>query len=100
MGENMRKSVNKLKQIAIILLLIVIIAISDYFNNGEESQKSNITENNAISYDISSIPEYNGEIYVEINNNMPQFTAEDMELEDDYYSDIEEERVRNGNDKN
>ena len=96
----MNKNVSKLKQIAIILLYIIIIAVGVYFNIGEENQTDNIIENNKISYDISNIPEYSGEAYIEINNNIPEFTAEDMNIEEDYYSNLENERVRNCNDKN
>lgn len=96
----MNKNISKLKQIAIILLYIIIIAVGVYFNIGEENQTDNIIENNKISYDISNIPEYSGEAYIEINNNIPEFTAEDMNIEEDYYSNLENERVRNCNDKN
>ncbi len=64
---------------------------------------SNITEentNNTISYDMSNIPTYTGEIYVQINNNIPQFTEDDFNIEEDYYSELKNGRVRNGNDKN
>lgn len=96
----MNKNTSKLKQIVIILLYIIIIAVGVYFNVGEENQTGNIIENNKISYDISNIPEYSGEIFIEINNNMPEFTAEDMNIQEDYYSNLEDGRVRNGNDKN
>lgn len=96
----MNKNTSKLKQIAIILLYIIIIAIGVYFNVGEENPIGIIIENNKIFYDISNIPEYSGEIFIEINNNMPEFTAEDMNIQEDYYSNLENGRVRNGNDKN
>ena len=96
----MNKNTSKLKQIAIILLFIIIIAIGTYCNNGEEKQTGNVVENNKISYDISNIPEYSGEIFIEINNNMPEFTEEDMNIQKDHYSNLENGRVRNGNDKN
>lgn len=96
----MNKNTSKLKQIAIILLYIIIIAVGVYFNIGEENQTGNIVENNKISYEISNIPEYSGEAYVEINNNIPEFTIEDMNLEEVYYSDLKSGKVRNGNDKN
>ena len=73
----MNKNTSKLKQIAIILLFIIIIVIGAYFNNKEENQTGNIVENNKISYDISNIPEYSGEIFIEINNNIPYFTDKD-----------------------
>ena len=84
----MNKNTSKLKQIAIILLYIIIIAVGVYFNIGRENQTGNIVENNKIFYKISNIPEYSGEVYVEINNNIPEFTTEDMNLEEDYYSDL------------
>lgn len=96
----MKKNTSKLKQIAIILLYIIIIAVGIYFNVEKENPTGNIIENNKISYDISNIPEYSGEIFIEINNNIPEFTAEDMNIEEDYYSNLENERVRNCNDKN
>ena len=96
----MNKNTSKLKQIAIILLFIIIIVIGAYFKNKEENQTGNIVENNKISYDISNIPEYSGEIFIEINNNIPEFTTEDINIEGDHYSNLENGRVRNGNDKN
>lgn len=89
---------NKLKRIAIILY-IIIIAVGVYFNIGEENQTGNIIEDSKISYELSNIPEYSGEAYVEINNNIPTFTAEDMKIEE-YYSDLKNGKVRNGNNKN
>ena len=76
----MNKNTSKLKQIAIILLFIITIAIGGYFNN---------EENNKISYDISNIPEYSGEIFVEINNNIPEFTTEDINIDGAHYSNLE-----------
>lgn len=95
----MNKNTSKLKQIAIILFYIIIISVGMYFNIGEENQTGNIIENNKISYEISDIREYSGEIYVEINNNIPKFTKEDMNLEEDYYTKLENGKVRNGNAK-
>ena len=100
MKKYMKKNTNKLEKIVIILLFIIIIAIGASFNNGEENQIGNNVEYNKISYEISNIPEYSGEIYIEINNNMPEFTIEDMNIKEDYYSNLENGRVRNGNDKN
>ena len=96
----MNKNTNKLEKIIIILLFSIIIAIGAYFNIGEENQTGNIVESNKISYEISNIPEYSGEIYVEINNNIPKFTNDDMNLEEDYYTELENGKVRNGNCKN
>ena len=88
---------NKLEKIIIILLFFIIIAIGSYFNIGTEKEIDNTENNNKISYEISNIPEFNGQAYVEINNNIPEFTTEDMNLEEDYYSDLKSGKVRNGN---
>lgn len=74
--------------------------ISPYFEQGTEKEVGNIENNNNISYEISNIPEYNGQPYVEVNNNNSTFTDEDMNLEEDYYSTLKGGKVRNGNDKN
>ena len=90
----MNKRTNKLAKVIITLLVIIVSVIGlSYF-----SQNENIE--NKISYEISNIPEYNGEIYIEINNNIPEFTNEDFNIVEDYYSKLEKGRVRNGNDKN
>lgn len=96
----MNKNTNKLEKIVIIMLFVIIIAIEAYFNIREESQTGNIVEYNKISYEISNIPEYSGETYVEINNNIPKFSNNDMNLEEEYYSELENGKVRSGNDKN
>ena len=93
----MNKNTNKLEKIIIILLFSIIIAIGAYFNIGEENQTGNNVEYNKISYEISDIPEYSGEIYVEINNTIPKFTNDDMKLEEDYYTELKNGKVRNGN---
>ena len=92
----MNKNANKLERIVIIL----IASISSYFNFNEENQTSNISNSNKISYEISNIPEYNGKVYIQINNNVPKFSTEDMNIEEDYYSILENGKVRDGNGKN
>ena len=94
----MNKKKCKSKQIAIIFIYIIIILVSVYFNIYEENSKENILKNNNIYYDISNIPEYSGYIYIEINNNMPEFTIKDINIEEDYYSNLENGRVRKGDD--
>ncbi len=95
----MKKNANILEKIITILLFIIIIVVGIYFNYEKENKTESIV-NNKISYEISNIPEYKGEEYVEINNNVPKFTTEDINLEEDYYSNLENKKVRNGYDKN
>ena len=90
----MNKKTNKLTKVIITLLVIIVSVIGlSYY-----SQNENIE--NKISYEISNIPQYNGEIYIEINNNIPEFSNKDFNIEEDYYSELQNGKVRNGNDKN
>lgn len=96
----MNKNTNKLEKIITILLFIIIIIVGIYFNYEKENQTDTTVNHNKIYYEISNIPEYKGEEYVEINNNIPKFTTENMNLEEDYYSNLENKKVRNSYDKN
>lgn len=91
---------DKLEKIGILILFTIIIFVGLYIKTAKENKQVNEVINNQISYDISNIPEYSGDIYVIINNNIPEFTAEDMNIQEDYYSNLENGRVRNGNGKN
>ena len=91
---------NKLEKIGIVILAIVILIVM-FIGINESSKNENVVnkiENNKISYEIDNIPDYSGEIYVLINNNIPKFSLEDLNIEEDYYSNLENEKVRNGND--
>ena len=90
----MNKKTNKLAKVIITLLVIIVSMIGlSYYSQNENPE-------NKISYQISNIPEYNGEIYIEINNSIPEFSNEDFNIEEDYYSELQNGKVRNGNDKN
>ena len=95
-----KKNTNKLEKTIITLICIIIIVIGSYFNFVRESQSDNPVSRNKVSYEISNIPEYSREIYIEINNNTPQFSNEDMNLEQNYYSELQNKKVRNGHHKN
>lgn len=73
---------DKLEKVGILVLFIIIIFAGLYVKTKQE----NIVTNNSISYEIYDIPEYNENIYVVINNNIPNFSEEDMEIEKDYSS--------------
>lgn len=90
----------KLSKIIIIFLLFILIEIGSYFNLGTEQEIDNTINNNKISYEISNIPKFNGEAYIEINNNNPNFTTEDINIEEDYYSKLKNDKVRIRNGKN
>lgn len=90
---------NKLEKISAILIFIIVIIISICTDFEKDNNSDNIISDIENSYEISNIPEFNGEISIKINNNIPKFNEEDMNLEKDYYSDLRNGKVRNGNDK-
>ncbi len=97
----MKKKFNKEKRIVTSLIFILIASIGIYISYNQEvyNQKDN-QEVSTASYEITDIPEYSGNIFIEINNNIPKFNEEDFNIEEDCYSELKDGRVRNGNDKN
>ena len=89
----MNKKTNKLLKI-VIAVLVVFSIIGLCYNLRDKDI------NNKIFYEISNIPKYNGEIYIEINNNVPEFSDDDFNIKEDYYSELKNEKVQQGNDKN
>ena len=68
------------KIIALVIAIFIIICgyykfdIKKYIDNTIEEIEGTKT---VLSFDLSSIPKYNGEAYVIINNNIPDFSEED-----------------------
>lgn len=87
----MKKRKNKTQKIIITIILILITTIGINYRD-----KENINE--VESYEISNLPEYTGNIYIILNNNIPEFSQDDMNIQEDYYSDLKNEKVRNSND--
>ena len=90
---------DKLEKAGILVLFIIIIFAGLYIKTKKENKQENVVVDNQISYEISNIPEYSGDIYVLINNNKAKFSENDMQI-DEYYSNLEDGRVRNGYYKN
>lgn len=90
---------DKLEKVGILVLFIIIIFAGLYLKTKKENKQENVIVDNQISYEISNIPEYSGDIYVLINNNKAKFSDNDMQI-DEYYSNLEDGRVRNGYYKN
>ncbi len=90
---------DKLEKVGILVLFIIIIFAGLYIKTEKENKQENVVNDNQISYEISDIPEYSRNIYVLINNNEPKFSENDMKI-DEYYSNLEDGRVRNGYYKN
>ena len=78
MGRHKRKSSNKLiKQLLGLFIVIACLSIgflydSDTINNSQENKSINTSQVNTY-ISVDDIPEYSGQIYVTINNNMPYF---------------------------
>lgn len=92
------KNNKKAKAILGIVFFAILIVLSVCFQNNfdennEQNSISNVTNIPETIYDISNIPEYNGNIYIEINNNVPKFTEEDINITEPYYSDLVDNRV-------
>lgn len=74
------------------ILIIICILILGYTGSKTEKQNEknnieNVTQENTI-IDLSTIPEYTSSPYVELNNNIPNFTEEDYTTEPfEKYSD-------------
>lgn len=83
-----RRNKTKLKQIFTILIVIIftcLIYINDNYNKTENIN----TNGNLIS--IDEIPEYSGEAYIEINNNIPNFKESDYTTESfEDYSELDD----------
>lgn len=75
-----RKNTNKLnlKQLIVVILIITAVEFIGYFSSDAGASNNVAT---TISFNINEIPEYNGQAYVMINNNMPNFTEEDYTTE-------------------
>ena len=79
-----KKNKKQMKQVIAILSFLVALIIT-YFNIDVEQYliDSGIIEprnlSQVVSFDISEIPEFSGEPYVLINNNVPNFPIEDYQ---------------------
>jgi hypothetical protein len=64
-------SKRKTKKLITSIIFLIAIITGVYFGNIEldENVLDNTTQE--VSYNLGEIPEYNGEIYVTINNNIP-----------------------------
>lgn len=83
------------KQIVLFLILFLIIELfthlvnnTDYAN--DQTENGQVTVSNSISFDISSIPAYSGNPYVNINDNKPNFSEGDYTTKPfENYSDLD-----------
>ena len=73
---NNKKNNNNLKQILILVFFIIIICIIGYISSNID-YPNDVSSSNIISADLENIPDYSGNPYIEINNNIPFFNESD-----------------------
>lgn len=79
-----RKNKQKSWQLILEITIIFLVLIGGYITSNIENLDKNIeniTQNENITIDLSTIPEYTSSPYVELNNNMPYFTEGDYTTE-------------------
>ena len=77
-----RKKYKKLnfKQLIACIIILCCITIYEYINqqvNATEPTEDTSSVKSEQTFDLSTIPEYNGSPYVEINDNIPYFSEDD-----------------------
>lgn len=73
-----------------ILIITLALAGSILYYYKDDIYKYTYSQINNASYDINNLPEYEGNTYVIINDNIPSFTEEDYTIESyETYSDLD-----------
>lgn len=88
-----RKRKNKfIKKILIAVIIVIFYMCLYYINDTILNDEKNTKEINVSNYSNTiDVPEYNGEIYVTINNNVPFFDEKDYTTETfEKYSNLDE----------
>lgn len=91
--EDENKNKYNIKQIIALIIIGICAIIAMLFSNNEDISNNvfNDTEKDIISYSLDDIPEYEGEPYIYLNNNIPDFDEEDLTYECfEQYSDLDE----------
>ena len=82
----MRKS-RKIKNLTVGIIFTIVVAVVGYFNTSSQITPKTVAQN---SYELNSIPEYNNEPYVVLNDNIPEFTEADYTTESfEKYSELD-----------
>ena len=85
-----RKRRNKKSLVLSIIMFIIVSLLTYYKDDIDKWVNKSFGYNYSVSYDISSIPEYNGQKYVYINDNEPDFNLGDMvDYSYEEYSDLD-----------
>lgn len=68
------KKINSLKRLLILTVLSIVIAALGYFDKNIDHTSNSINSSvSTLSFNLENIPEYSGNPYVQINNNIPDF---------------------------
>lgn len=97
-NKSNKRNKTKLKQILTTIIIIIFfmglayITDNTYYNNENNTNKTEIIQ----SYNsINEIPDYSGEIYIKINNNIPYFNENEYTTEPfERYSNLDEKGRR------
>ena len=100
MGRRKKKQKLNIRKCIFAVVILICISIYGYINqNIDVSNSVNIGIKNLVNddtnspnevFDLSTIPEYSGTPYIEINNNIPYFTEEDYIAEPfEKYSELD-----------
>ena len=80
----------KTKKLIITIIVCLIIVLVDYYQEEVSKVYNKIMHVEVKSYKIDEIPKYDGENYVIINQNEPEFKEEDLKLESfEKYSNLD-----------
>ncbi len=84
------------KKMVLPMLLVIVITIMGYLNNYYEPSYSvdknedNMVNDNLKSYTLETIPDYDGEPFVILDDNIPHFTEEDKKSKEfEIYQDLD-----------
>lgn len=87
----MRRNKRNLKNLLIIAIIAIALGLAGFFPNDTATSSNQVSNLNVIETTLSDIPEYNGNPYVIIDENMPAFTQEDYTEEPfEEYSDLDQ----------
>ena len=87
MGKNKSDKNNFDLKIILMLIVLIGIGVSSYIGGNDKTKATSANDTASTTtatsttqkkVDLSKIPEYNKKPYIEINNNKPNFTDEDM----------------------
>ena len=84
MGRKRKNKKLNIWQYIFAIFILICVSLYAWINQKNEPTNlvNNYNENNTnIIFDLSTIPEYSESPYVEINNNNPYFTEEDLTME-------------------